>query len=78
MSLRGYGAMITGVLGAIFGFDILWTLTQMDAFEAFFLAMFVGFVAVVVYAFATEPKSRRRAYVWETDETGLQYMRRRR
>lgn len=78
MTIRGYGAMITGVLGAIFGFDILWTLTQLDAFEAFFLAMFIGFVAVVVYALATEPKSRSRAYVWETDETGLQYMRRRR
>ena len=39
MTLRGYGAMITGVLGAIFGFDCLWTLTQMDAFEAFFVAM---------------------------------------
>lgn len=78
MSLRGYGAMITGVLGAIFGFDALWNFTNMDAIEALFLAMFVGLVAVVVYAFATEPKSRRRAYVWETDETGLQYMRRRR
>ena len=53
-------------------------LTQLDAFEAFFLAMFIGFVAVVVYALATEPKSRRRAYVWETDDTGLSYMRRRR
>lgn len=77
MTLRGYGAMITGVLGAIFGFDCLWTLTQMDAFEAFFVAMMIGFVATVVYLFATEPKSRRRSYVWETDETGLQYMRRR-
>ena len=60
MNLRGYGAFATGILASVFGFDFLWTLTQLDAFEAFFLAMFIGFVAVVVYALATEPKSRRR------------------
>ena len=78
MNLRGYGAFATGILASVFGFDFLWTLTQLDAFEAFFLAMCIGFVSVVVYALATEPKSRRRAYVWETDDTGLSYMRRRR
>jgi len=77
MTIRGYGAMATGVLGAIFGFDALWNFTQMDAIKALFLAMFVGLVAVVVYAFATEPrKNRKPRYDWVTDEMGLSYMRR--
>lgn len=75
MTIRGYGALATGVLGAIFGFDALWNFTQMDAIEAFFAALFIGFVAVVVYDFATEPKqSRKPHYDWVTDDMGLSYM----
>ena len=77
MTIRGYGAMATGVLGAIFGFDALWNFTQMDAIKAFFLAMCIGFVFAVIYLFATEPrKNRKPRYDWVTDEMGLSYMRR--
>lgn len=76
--MRIYGAMATGILGAVFGFDILWNFSQMDAIEDFFIAMVIGFIAVTVYLFATEPrKERKPRYAWVTDNTGLQYMRRR-
>ena len=75
MTIRGYGAFATGILGAVFGFDAIWNLTQMDAIEAFFVALFIGFVAVVVYDFATEPrKERKPVYTWVTDQTGLSVM----
>ena len=73
--IRAYGAMATGILGAVFGFDILWNFSQMDAIEDFFLAMVIGFIAVAVYLFATEPKqSRKPRYSWVTDDMGLSYM----
>ena len=75
MTIREYGAFATGILGAVFGFDIIWNLTQMDAFEAFFVALFIGFAAVAAYMFATEPKQERKPeYSWITDKTGLSVM----
>ena len=75
MTIRGYGAFATGILGAVFGFDVIWNLTKLDAFEAFFVAMFIGFAAVAVYMFATEPKQEQKpAYTWVTDQTGLSVM----
>lgn len=75
MTIREYGAFATGILGAVFGFDIIWNLTQLDAFEAFFVALFIGFAAVAVYAFVTEPKQESKpAYTWVTDQTGLSVM----
>ena len=75
MTIREYGAFATGILGAVFGFDIIWNLTQLDAFEAFFVALFIGFAAVAVYAFVTEPKQESKpAYTWVTDQTGLPVM----
>ena len=75
MTIREYGGFATGVLGAIFGFDILWNFTQMDAIEAFFIELFIGFVAVGVYLFATEPRQECKSeYAWVTDQTGLSVM----
>ena len=75
MTLREYGAFATGILGAVFGFDAIWNLTQMDAIEAFFIALFIGFVAVGVYLFATEPRQEcKPEYTWITDQTGLSVM----
>ena len=74
--MRVYTTTITGLVASIIGFDAIWCLTEMDAFEVFFLAMFVGFIAAAAFLFLTERKETRRGrptYVTD-DDTGLQYM----
>lgn len=80
MSIRGYGMACTGVLGSIFGFDLIWNLTQMDAIEAAFTAMIIGIFAAFAFVLITEPKPARKAgpvYEFRTDDTGLSVLVRR-
>ena len=78
MSIRGYGMACTGVLGAVFGFDLIWNLTQMDAIEAAFTAMIIGIFAAFAFVLITEPRERsekRTKPTFQTDEaTGLSVM----
>ena len=80
MKLREYGIITTGVLGAVFGFDLIWNLTQMDAIEAAFTAMIIGIFAAFAFVLITEPKPSRKAgpeYEFRTDDTGLSVLVRR-
>ena len=61
MTLRGYGAMCTSVIGAIFGFEALWLYSKLDAIEAMYCAMVIGMVACTVFMFATEKRDRHGA-----------------
>lgn len=78
MKLREYGVITTGVLGAVFGFDLLWNLTKMEAFDAMFAAMIIGIFLSIGFAFITEPRERsdkRTKPTFQTDEaTGLSVM----
>ena len=78
MKLREYGVICTGVLGSIFGFDLIWNLTQMDAIEAAFTAMIIGIFAAFAFVLITEPRERsdkRTKPTFQTDEaTGLSVM----
>ena len=80
MSIRGYGMACTGVLGSIFGFDLIWNLTRMDAIEAAFTALIIGIFAAFAFVLITEPKPSRKAgpeYEFRTDDTGLSVLVRR-
>ena len=78
MKLREYGIITTGVIGAVFGFDLLWNLTKMEAFDAMFTAMIIGIFLAVGFVFITEPRERsdkRTKPTFQTDEaTGLSVM----
>lgn len=79
MSIRGYGAVVTGVLGSIFGFDLLWVFTDMEAISAMFTALLIGIFMAIVFVFITEPrKERKPVYEFQTDSTGLEVLVRRR
>ena len=81
MSIRGYGATVTGVLGSIFGFDLIWNLTQMDAIEAAFTALIIGIFAAFAFVLITEPRPAKKTdpvYEFRTDDTGLEVLVRRR
>ena len=78
--LRGYGATATFLLGCVFGFDILWYATSMEAIGAAFTALLIGIFAACGFVFLTEPKPARQAkpvYEFATDNTGLSVMVRR-
>lgn len=77
MSIRGYGMACTGVLGSIFGFDLIWNLTQMDAIEAAFTALIIGIFAAFAFILITEPRPAKKTdpvYEFRTDNTGLSVM----
>lgn len=78
MKLREYGIITTGVLGAVFSFDIIWNMTSMEAFDAMFTAMIIGIFLAVGFVFITEPRERsdkRTKPTFQTDEaTGLSVM----
>lgn len=78
MKLREYGVITTGVLGAVFSFDIIWNMTSMEAFDAMFTAMIIGIFLAVGFVFITEPRERsykRTKPTFQTDEaTGLSVM----
>lgn len=75
MSIRGYGMACTGVLGSIFGFDLIWNMTQMDAIEAAFTALIIGIFMAIVFVFITEPRKKHKpVYEFRTDDTGLSVM----
>lgn len=78
MTIREYGAICTATLGAIFGFELIWSLTAIDAVEAAFLALLIGIFAAIVFTFATEPrKAKKPKYDFVTDGTGLSVLVRR-
>lgn len=78
MSIRSYGAVTTGVLGGVFGFDLLWVFTEMEAFHAMFAAMMIGLFMALGFVFATEPREPKKPkYEFQTDETGLSVLVRR-
>lgn len=80
MTLKEYAVATTGVLSAVFGFDIFWNLTSMDTLKAMFAALFVGIFASVAFAIGIETLEERRngskhKATYITDgETGLMYM----
>ena len=78
MKLREYGVITTGVLGAVFSFDLIWNMTSMEAFDAMFAAMIIGIFLSIGFAFITEPRERsdkRTKPTFQTDEaTGLSVM----
>lgn len=78
MKLREYGVITTGVLGAVFSFDIIWNMTSMEAFDAMFTAMIIGIFLSIWFVFLTEPRERsekRTKPTFQTDEaTGLSVM----
>jgi len=75
MSIRGYGAMTTGVIGAIFSFDMIWNLTNMEALHGAFMALLIGFAMAGAFMFLTEPKETKAATpasrFYTDDSTGL-------
>lgn len=81
MTLKEYAVATTGVLSAVFGFDIFWALTNMDALKAMVMALFVGIFAASAFAIGVETweehrnGSKRNKATYVTDEkTGLMYM----
>ena len=56
MSIRGYGTVMTFIVGAIFSFDAIWNLTNMEAIGAMFFALLIGIFAAIAFVFLTEPK----------------------
>ena len=80
MKLREYGIITTGVIGAVFGFDLLWNLTKMEAFDAMFTAMIIGIFAAFAFVLITEPRPAKKTdpvYEFRTDDTGLSVLVRR-
>ena len=81
MKLREYGVITTGVLGAVFSFDLIWNLTKMEAFDAMFTAMIIGISAAFAFVLITEPRPAKKTdpvYEFQTDNTGLEVLVRRR
>ena len=77
MKLREYGVITTGVLGAVFSFDIIWNMTSMEAFDAMFTAMIIGIFAAFAFILITEPRPAKKTdpvYEFRTDDTGLSVM----
>lgn len=77
--MKMYSAALTGWCFAVIGFDVMWIFTDMDAFEALFMAMMVGFVGAVAFLMVTEKvqekrsKANRAVFVRD-EETTLEYM----
>lgn len=77
MKLREYGVITTGVLGAVFSFDLIWNMTSMEAFDAMFTAMIIGIFAAFAFILITEPRPAKKTdpvYEFRTDDTGLSVM----
>lgn len=80
MKLREYGVISTGVLGAVFSFDLIWNMTSMEAFDAMFTAMIIGIFAAFAFILITEPRPAKKTdpvYEFRTDDTGLSVLVRR-
>ena len=80
MKLREYGVITTGVLGAVFSFDLIWNMTSMEAFDAMFTAMIIGIFAAFAFILITEPRPAKKTdpvYEFRTDDTGLSVLVRR-
>lgn len=74
--MKVYTTTLTALVASIIGFDVIWNVSKMDAFEVFFLAMLIGFIAAGAFLFLTErreAKHGRPTYITD-DETGLEYM----
>ena len=72
--------MATGVLGSIFGFDLLWEFTQMEAVGAMFTALIIGIFAAFAFVLITDPRPAKKTdpvYEFRTDDTGLSVLVRR-
>lgn len=70
--MREYAAMLTGVTTALIACYCLIEFTQMELFHMMFLAGMIGFFAVVIFVFVTEPHKPKAAH-WE-HEDGLDVM----
>ena len=69
--MREYAAMLTGVTTALIACYCLIEFTQMELFHMMFLAGMIGFFAVVIFVFVTEPRKPKAR--WE-NEDGLDVM----
>lgn len=77
--MKMYSAALTGWCSAVIGFDVAWTCTNMDAFEALFMAMMVGFAGAVVFLMVAEKvqenrSKKNRAVFVKDEQTNLEYM----
>lgn len=75
MTLREYGTITTVILGSIFGFELVWNLTSMEAVGAAFTAFMIGIFAGCVFQFVTVPREEKEPEeapdsVW-SDDGGL-------
>lgn len=64
---------------SIIAFDVMWTCTDYDAFEAFFLALLIGFVWAVAFLMITDKVEEKRskpdrAVFVKDEQTGIEYM----
>lgn len=70
MSIRGYATLATAVMGSIFGFEMIWNFTTMEAIGAMFTALLIGIFAACAFIFITEPrkkKEKRPSSMWIQD-----------
>lgn len=77
--MKTYSAALTGWCSAVIAFDVAWIFTDMDAFEALFMAMMVGFVGAVAFLMITEKvqekrSKKNRAVFVKDEQTNLEYM----
>lgn len=61
--MRNYAAMLTGASTALIACYCLIEFTQMEFFHMMFLAGMIGFFAVVIFVFVTEPHKTKAK--WE-------------
>lgn len=74
--MKVYTTTLTALVASIIGFDVIWNVSKMDAFEVFFLAMFIGFVAAGAFLLLTDRKEVKRGrptYI-KDEQTNLEYM----
>lgn len=77
--MRLYATALTGMCSSIIAFDAMWTFTEYDAFEAFFLALLIGFVWAVAFLMVTDKVEEKRskpdrAVFVKDEQTGIEYM----
>ena len=54
--MRGYAAVVTGILAMFGTVDFLWFHSEMDILEILFVSMFSFFLAAVVFMAVTEKR----------------------
>ena len=81
--MRGYAAMLTGLVGAIVGFDVSWLYTSREVMGCAFIGMMVGFLVAAIFLLISDKvsevhekidrKEHRPEYT-KDEETGISYM----